>query len=163
MIGKAGRVFIRARDGSQYRLMISTVFNFARDYLQTYPNEVISSFNVLIDFLRQARTVMFVQQKFAEHVEIDTGLMYCYVKLDKFEELESFLQMVSASNQSVPNKGDIMQIGDRAFAERKFMAAKMLFSKIQCWGKLAICMLRLADYSNAVDAARRADDIPTWK
>jgi lipopolysaccharide biosynthesis regulator YciM len=73
---------------------------------------------------------MFVSQKFAEHVEIDTALMYCYVKLDKFEELESFLQMVSASNQSVPNKGDIMQIGDRAYSEKKFMAAKMLFSKI---------------------------------
>lgn len=86
---------------------------------------------------------MFINQKFAEHAEIDTGMMYCYVKLDKFEELESFLQLTTASAQSCPNKGDIMQIGDRAFTEKKFMAAKMLFGKIQCYPKLAICMLRL--------------------
>ena len=34
--------------------------------------------------------------------------MYCYVKLDKFEELESFLQLVNAGGSGiVPNKGDI--------------------------------------------------------
>ena len=52
---------------------------------------------------------MFVQGKFAEHVEIDSALMYCYVKLDKLDDLDSFLQLVSAVGSGViPNKGDIM-------------------------------------------------------
>jgi len=90
--------------------------------------------------------------------------MYCYVKLDKFEELESFLQLVNAAGSGiVPNKGDILQIGDRAFAEQKYGSAKMLYGKIQHWSKLAITLLKLNDYQNAVDAGRRADDVPTWR
>jgi hypothetical protein len=51
---------------------------------------------------------MFINGKYAEHIEIDSGLMYCYVKLDKYEELESFLQLVNAGGSGiVPNKGDI--------------------------------------------------------
>lgn len=105
-----------------------------------------------------------MQGKYAEHIEIDSGLMYSYVKLDKFEELESFLQLVNAGGAGiVPNKGDIQQIGDRAFNEQKYAAAKMLFSKIQNWTKLALTLLKLQDFSNAIDAARRADDVPTWR
>lgn len=44
--------------------------------------------------------------------------MYCYVKLDKFEELDAFLQLVNAGGAGiVPNKGDINEIGDRAYNE----------------------------------------------
>jgi len=39
----------------------------------------------------------------------------------------------------------------------------MLYSKIQLWSKLALTLLKLMDYANAIDAARRADDIPTWR
>ena len=39
----------------------------------------------------------------------------------------------------------------------------MLFSKIQNWAKLALTLLKLHDFSNAIDAARRADDVPTWR
>ncbi|CAL6082010.1 Clathrin_heavy chain [Hexamita inflata] len=163
-IGKAARAFIRARDGSQYRILIQTVFKFAEEYIQTYFNEVVGAFNNLIEFLRGARTVMFVQQKYAEHSEIDSALMYCYVKLDKYEELESFLQLCNAIGAGiVPNKGDIEKIGDRAFSEMRYMAAKMLFQKISMWSKLALTLLKLQDYQNAVDAARRADEVPIWR
>lgn len=108
LIGKALRSYIKAKDGSNYRGCIQTVFALSRDYFQTYPNEVIYAFTQLIDFLRSIRTVMFIQGKYAEHIEIDSGLMLCYVKLDKFEELESFLQLVNAGGSGiVPNKGDI--------------------------------------------------------
>lgn len=107
---------------------------------------------------------MFVNGKYAEHAEIDTGLMYCYVKLDKLEELESFLQLCNAIGSGiVPNKGDIQQIGERAYSEGKYVAAKMLFHKIENWAKLALTYLKLHEYQNAVDSARRADDIPTWR
>lgn len=39
----------------------------------------------------------------------------------------------------------------------------MLYSKIQHWSKLTLTLLKLQDYSNAIDSARRADDIPTWR
>lgn len=90
--------------------------------------------------------------------------MYSYVKLDKYDELESFLQLVNAAGSGVvPNKGDILQIGDRAFGEQRYVSAKMLYAKINQWSKLAVTLLKLQDYQNAVDAARRADDIPTWR
>ena len=39
----------------------------------------------------------------------------------------------------------------------------MLFNKISAWPKLALTLLKLKEFSNAVDAARRADDIATWR
>ena len=63
----------------------------------------------------------------------------------------------------VPNKGDILKIGERSYAEKRYFAAKMLFNKVQAWGKLALALLKLEDYQNAVDAARRADEIPCWR
>lgn len=143
-IQKGGQSLIRARCGDQYRLMITTVFSYCRVYAEGYPNEVTNAFLSLIEYLRGARTVMFVSGKYAEHAEIDTGLMYCYVKLDKLEELESFLQLCNAIGSGiVPNKGDIQQIGDRAYSEQKYVAAKMLFHKIENWAKLALTYLKL--------------------
>lgn len=39
----------------------------------------------------------------------------------------------------------------------------MLYSKIQNWSKLTLTLLKLQDYSNAIDSARRADDVATWR
>ena len=66
------------------------------------------------------------------------------------------------SSGVVPMKGDIAKIGDRAFGEQRYTAAKMLYSRINNWSKLALTLLKLQDYQNAVDAAKRAEDVPTW-
>jgi len=108
--------------------MVTTVFAFGNAYGDSYTNEVVTAFTNLIEFLRGARTLMFVQGKYSEHAEIDTSLMYCYVRLDKLEELDSFLQLTNAIGSGVvPMKGDILMIGDRAYAEQRYVAAKMLF------------------------------------
>ena len=65
------------------------------------------------------------------------------------------------SSGVVPMKGDIAKIGDRAFGEQRYTAAKMLYSRINNWSKLALTLLKLQDYQNAVDAAKRAEDVPT--
>ena len=57
--------------------------------------------------------------------------MYCYARLDKFDELEQFLAMSdSVGGGIVPNKGDIYKIGERSYSEKRYFAAKMLFNKV---------------------------------
>lgn len=63
----------------------------------------------------------------------------------------------------VPNKGDLAQIGDRAYAEGRYQCAKLLFQRAGAWGRLALALLRLGDHSAAVDAARRANEQPVWR
>lgn len=144
LIGKASKNLVRAKDGSQYQVLVKTVFLFNKTFSVSYVQESSMCFLSLIDYLKMARTLLFVQGKHAEHVEVDSALMYAYVKLDRFDELESFLQLVNAAGSGiVPNKGDILQIGDRAFNEQRYVSAKMLYAKISQWAKLAITLLKL--------------------
>lgn len=44
-----------------------------------------------------------------------------------------------------------------------YLPAKLLNQSISRWSPLAITLLRLEDFNGAVDAARHADDVNTWK
>lgn len=62
-----------------------------------------------------------------------------------------------------PNVADIQGVGDAAYEEEMFEAAKVLYSSIGNNAKLASCFVQLGQFRPAVDAARKANSIRTWK
>jgi len=102
----------------------------------------------LIDYIKMARSKL-------KDSAIDGELIYCYAKTNKLAELEEFI------NGSHIAK--IGECGDRCFNEQLYQAAKILFNHINNNAKMAICLVMLNNFQEAVTAAQKANAIPTWK
>lgn len=102
----------------------------------------------LVKFLRMARKTL-------REPIIDTGLAFCFARLDQLSELEDFLRATNVAN--------IEESGDKAYEEGLFEASKIFYSSISNWAKLATTLVHLADYQAAVDCARKANNIKVWK
>eukprot|EP01084_Bolivina_argentea_P046464 85583_1 len=86
---------------------------------------------------------------------VDSELIYSYAKVDDLASLEKF---ISSSHSAKLDK-----VGDRLFSEELFASAKIIFTQTSNYAKLASCLVRLESYQEAVDAARKANNIQTWK
>lgn len=54
-------------------------------------------------------------------------------------------------------------IGERCFDEGMYEAARLLFKNIHNNAKLALCLVHLSQYREAVEAATKANAVNTWK
>merc|ERR1719343_868678 len=61
------------------------------------------------------------------------------------------------------NTANAQAVGDRLFGEGLYKAAKILYSTIHSNPKLASCFVMLGEYTQAVEAARKANNPKTWK
>ncbi|KOS19635.1 putative clathrin heavy chain [Escovopsis weberi] len=102
----------------------------------------------LVKYLRMARKTL-------REAAIDTALAFCYARLDQLSELEDFLRGTNVAN--------IEESGDKAYEEGLFEAAKIFYSGISNWAKLATTLVHLSDYQAAVECARKANNIKVWK
>ncbi|CAC9895743.1 unnamed protein product [Aureobasidium pullulans] len=102
----------------------------------------------LIKFLRMARKTM-------REAAIDTALAFSFARTNQLNELEDFLRS--------SNVADIEASGDKAYEEGFHEAAKIFFSSISNWAKLATTLVHLEDYQAAVECARKANNIKVWK
>jgi len=102
----------------------------------------------LIKYLRMARKTL-------REPVIDTALAFCYARLDQLAELEDFLRATNVAN--------IEESGDKAYSEGLYEAAKIFYTSISNWAKLATTLVHLSDYQAAVDCARKANNIKVWK
>ena len=102
----------------------------------------------LLKFLDMARKVK-------KEREIDSEYIYCLARLNMLSELESFLNSF--------NSADISATGDRLFAESYYEAARLLYTKLKSNSKIAACLLKLNDYPQAVEYAKKANNLKTWK
>jgi clathrin heavy chain len=127
--------FLSAEDPSEY-VMVCAEANEAGIWTE------------LIPYLKMARKTM------NENL-VDTELIYAYAKTNSLTELEQFV--------SGPNVANIQSIGDRCFNEGLYHAAKTLFININNNSKLALCHIHLEEYREAVDAAKKANNVSTWK
>lgn len=127
--------FINAEDPSEYVMMCSEA-NQAEIWTE------------LIPYLKMARKTM-------QENLVDTELIYAYAKTNNLTELEKFV--------SGPNVANIQSIGDRCFSEGLYQAAKLLYTSINNNSKLALCHIHLEEYREAVDAAKKANNVSTWK
>ena len=96
----------------------------------------------LIRFLQMAR-------KKAREPLIDTEYAYCLAKSNRLADMEEFLGMT--------NVADILQVGEKCFNEELYEAAKVLFSSIANYARLATTLVYLKDFTGAVEAARKVE------
>ncbi|KAH8814273.1 hypothetical protein F5882DRAFT_315407 [Hyaloscypha sp. PMI_1271] len=127
--------YIRADDPSNYSEVIEIATHAGKD-------------EDLIKFLRMARKTL-------REPAIDTALAFAYARTDQLSELEDFLRGT--------NVADIEESGDKAYAEGHHQAAKIFFTSISNWAKLATTLVHLEDYQAAVECARKANNIKVWK
>lgn len=85
---------------------------------------------------------------------IDSQLIYCYAKTEKISELESFI--------SNPNSADIQKAGEKCYESGLFEAAKLLFTRIKSNSRIASTLVHLKQFSQAIDAAKKANNPKTW-
>lgn len=127
--------YIRANDPSNYKEVIEYAVPAGKD-------------EDLIKFLRMARKTL-------REPEIDTALAFAYARTEQLSELEDFLKGTNVAN--------IEESGDKAYAEGFHQAAKIFYSSISNWAKLATTLVHLEDYQAAVECARKANNIKVWK
>merc|ERR1711871_1761849 len=127
--------FVKANDPTDYLLVIEAA-------------EAADMYEDLVNFLKMAR-------KTIKESILDTQLIYALARVNKLTELEELI--------SVPNVAKIDQMGERCFDEKMFDAAKLLFININNNAKLALCYVHMDQYREAVDAATKANSVPTWK
>ncbi|KAI1110847.1 clathrin heavy chain-like protein [Nemania sp. NC0429] len=101
----------------------------------------------LVKYLRMARKTL-------REPPIDTALAFCYARLDQLAELEDFLRATNVAN--------IEESGDKAASEDLHQAAKIFYTSISNWSKLATTLVYLEDYQAAVECARKANNIKVW-
>ncbi|KAK1050353.1 Clathrin heavy chain [Friedmanniomyces endolithicus] len=127
--------YIRAQDPSNFQEVIEIATHAGKD-------------EDLIKFLRMARKTL-------REPAVDTGLAFCLSRTNQLPELEEFLRGTNVAN--------IEESGDKAYAEGYHEAAKIFFSSISNWAKLATTLVHLGDYQGAVECARKANSVKVWK
>lgn len=127
--------YIKANDPSNYNEVIETATHAGKD-------------EDLVKYLKMARRTQ-------REPAVDTALAFCYARLDQLPELEDFLRS--------PNVADVEASGDKAYEEGFHQAAKIFFTSISNWAKLATTLVHLEDYQAAVECARRANSVKVWK
>ncbi|CAG9465968.1 unnamed protein product [Pedinophyceae sp. YPF-701] len=98
---------------------------------------------------------LLMVRKQVKEAEVDNELMFAYAKTENLVALEELL--------SAPNMADVEHVGDMCFEAKMYPAAKVVFKHIPHWGKLASTLVRMQEFGQAVDAARKANSIRTWK
>lgn len=127
--------YLRAQDPSNYNEVIEIATHAGKD-------------EDLIKFLRMARKTL-------REPPVDTALAFCFARTNQLPELEEFLRGTNVAN--------VEESGDKAYEEGYHEAAKIFFSSISNWAKLATTLVHLEDYQAAVECARKANSVQVWK
>lgn len=102
-------------------------------------------FEPLVRFLRMARKL--------KKEKIDTELAYALAATQKLAELEEFIGQ--------PNMAKIQDVGEACYQRGLHEAAKICFSTVGNFARLASTLLKLKQWGAAVEAARKASNIVT--
>lgn len=132
---EAIEAFLRASDPASYAHVIQQA-------------EGQGKFEQLTKYLLMAR------QKIKDSM-IDTELLYCFAKTGRQAELEEFI--------NVPNSADMPRVGDRCFDDKLYDAAKAIFIRLKNNAKIASCLIKLKQFTQAFEAAKKANTPKTWK
>ncbi|EGX50827.1 hypothetical protein AOL_s00054g913 [Orbilia oligospora ATCC 24927] len=127
--------YIRANDPSNYAEVIEIATRAGKH-------------DELIKFLQMARKPL-------REPLIDSTLLLSFARTERLPDLEDFLQTT--------NVADVEDCGDKAYEEGLHQAAKIFFTSVSNWAKLATTLVYLEEYQNAVECARKANSTKVWK
>mmetsp|Transcript_60475 Transcript_60475/g.187310 ORF Transcript_60475/g.187310 Transcript_60475/m.187310 type:complete len:1025 (-) Transcript_60475:91-3165(-) len=127
--------YLKAEDATDYAEVIQAA-------------EREENYEELVRYLQMARNKQKDQL-------IDGELVYAYAKTERLADMEEFV--------SGTNTANIQAVGDRLYEEKAHKAAKILYQSIPNNAKLASCHVQLGEYTQAVEAAKKANNPKTWK
>ncbi|CCH62980.1 hypothetical protein TBLA_0I03250 [Henningerozyma blattae CBS 6284] len=127
--------FIKAGDPSKYVEVIEV-------------GKETRSYESLIQFLTMAR-------KSLREPIVDGALLLSFAQLGRYNDIENLLKE--------PNVINLEQVGDQLFEEQNYKAAKLCYTNVSNYSKLASTYVYLGDYRAAVESARKASNIKVWK
>lgn len=127
--------YIRADDPANYLEVIETASRAAKH-------------DDLVRYLQMARITL-------REPAIDTELAFAYARTDRLHDMEEFLAMTNVADQ--------LTAGEKAFEAGLYDAARLLFSSISNWARLATTLIYLGENQAAVDAARKAGNTQVWR
>lgn len=116
--------------------------------------EVISAARGAECYEQLVKFLLMARKKIKEE-KVDEELIYSYAKIGQIGAIEEFIAGSHLAN--------INTVGDRCFFEEMYEAAKLLYTSISAWGSLASTLVKLHQFQQAVDAARKANSGKTWK
>jgi len=127
--------YIKAKDPNDYALVTPVA-------------EQEKCFDDLILYLQMVR-------KGVKEPFVDNSIIYAYARAERLADMEDFL--------STPHVGKLKHVGDRLFDEELYKAAKIIFEAIPHHGCLATALVKLGEFSAAVEAARKAKSNKCWR
>lgn len=118
-------------------------------------NEVIAAANQANAYEDLVKYLEMCRKKLKE-AKVESELVFAYARTGKNVELETFV--------STPGcLANILDTGERCFEAGLYEAAKILFSNIDNYSRLASALVKLGEFTQAVEAARKANSMRTWK
>lgn len=127
--------FIRADDPSDHGEMIAA-------------GRSAGAWDDLLRYLQMARNRL-------RDATIESELLYVLARLNQLQQLTAIV--------SAPNIAHVQAVGERCQAEGLYEAARILFSSISNFARLAATLVHLQDYTGAVDCARKANSVRVWR
>ncbi len=105
-------------------------------------------FEELVKFLTMARG------KLREPL-IETELLFAFAMTNRLAELETFVAR--------PNLAQVQAAADRCYQSRLYAAARILYSSIANYARLATTLVHLREFMAAVECARKASNLRVWQ
>ncbi|XP_039724292.1 clathrin heavy chain 2 isoform X3 [Pteropus medius] len=102
----------------------------------------------LVKFLQMAR-------KKGRESYTETELIFALAKTNRLSELEDCI--------NGPNNAHIQQVGDRCYENGMYEAAKLLYTSVSNFARLASTLVHLGEHQAAVDSSCKANSTQTWK
>ncbi|KAI9208250.1 uncharacterized protein BJ171DRAFT_490747 [Polychytrium aggregatum] len=127
--------YIKANDGSSFS---EVIFQAGK----------VDKYDDLARYLQMAR-------KQVRDPMIESELVFAYAKTNRLSDMEDFI--------ATSNIAQIAVVGERCFNQQMYEAAKILFTNVSNWARLAVILVHLKDYQAAVDCARKANTTKVWK
>lgn len=121
----------------------------ANDHLAvTKAAEAAGRYEELVKYLTMARGKV-------RDASIETELVYALAMTNRLGDLETFVAR--------PNLAQIQSVADRCYVAKLYPAARILFSAIANYSKLATTLIHLGEHAAAVDSAKKANNLRVWQ
>lgn len=147
-----------------YQKLVLVAFRTAKAFEATCHVEVTTEISAVADYLLQARELAYKASQAQMQGEMDTALMYCYARLERYDDLRSFLESGAHPIEGqIPNRGDPRGVAKKCFSEDRYAAAQVLFEYESDWTDLTLTYVKLHRYTEAMEAARHAADKACWR
>jgi clathrin heavy chain len=86
---------------------------------------------------------------------VESELLFALAMTNRLGEIEAFVAR--------PNIAQIQGVAERCEAARLYAAARILYTAVANYAKLATCLVHLRDFPAAVECARKANSLRVWQ